>query len=1051
MAVNGQGRVAATSDRNRYYPTASAGCDGLCTMGEAITIELLGGLHVIAGEREITRFPTQKTGALLGYLAFFLGRSHPREALVELLWPDVTPESGRNSLSVALSSLRHHLEPPGVASGTVIQADRFSVCLNAQVVQTDVARFELAVRRARGGSEQAHLLAEAVELYRGPLMHGYYEDWVLAERRRLADLYFHEVRRLAGMAEQSGDITKALELARLAVMADSLHEEAQQQLIRLYAAAGQQAAALEQYREMERLLRAELGRGPSSASRSLAKTIEAAAPSVQLATPVRPTDAAIRIRAEENQPSGPPDGAAQSVPATATRPVRLPVPLTRFFGREHELEQLCGIHASRHRLITLIGPGGTGKTRLAIEAARRLQETYAGAVWLIPLADIDDACLLLGAALDALEVVREAGRDPLAQIVDAIAGRDVLLLLDNFEQIADAGAPIVQALLERAPTLHCLVSSRRALGIAGEKPFPVHPLPVPERQRAGTPDQLMRLASVQLFVDRARSVRPDFQITGHNAAAIAELCERLEGIPLAIELAAGRAQVLTPAQMVAQLGQRFELLVSRQRAASERHRTLRAAIDWSYRLLPPDVRRFFAQISVFRGGCSAEGAEQVCTEPLALDHLAHLAECSLVHSVECPDGMRFRMLEMLREYAWEQLSPEERCGVQSRHAAYYLALAEAAEPQLTGPDQAAWLDWLEQEHDNLRAALDYCAAGTTVDSGLRLAAALWPFWRVRGYWREGYERLRKHLELTRGAGRSRTRVAALVGCCYLGGSLGEHDAVMPLYEEALAAARAIGDLRGIADALHVGGNLAFDLGQVMEARRRHEEALRIRRCMDDRVNIAYSLLNLGNHVLGSSPSEAREYYSECLSYWRECGHRKGVAVALNNLGEAARLEGDLSSARSLYEQSLAIYRELGDLPGVAMALGNLGDVARRQGDYRAASSACVESLAIRWRIGDRRGTASCLEDFGTIAALQGQELRAASLFGAADAVFDAMGLPPRDPEDGYYNPIFAEMKTRIEESAIGDAWKSGRAMPLPDAVRYVLEHGDASNTCSKSS
>ncbi|HLV80456.1 MAG TPA: AAA family ATPase, partial [Chthonomonadaceae bacterium] len=450
-------------------------------------IELLGGLCLRQGDRVITRFSTQKTANLLAYLAYFRHQCHPREVLIEMLWPDCDPDAGRNRLSTALWSLRRLLEPPGVPAGTVLQTTHFDVGLNASAVTTDVTDFLAAFRnaaRSKTPSERRQHLLRAVELYQSELLPGFYEDWALTAQRRLADLY--------------------------------------EQAKRFLTANSQQVDALE--------------------------TIASSLPST--------------------------DTDSDRLP-----PASLPAAFTRFFGREEELARLQEMLSplsrlsSRPRLVTVTGTGGIGKTRLVLEAARRLHQAYAGALWFVSLADISDPRWIGNALIEALHLPRTGNREPLEQVTAFLKERSAstLLILDNFEQLVEGGAKIVQSLLEQAPALMCLVTSRRLLRLSSEREFALLPLPVPHRE-----DQSERLSlyeSVRLFIDRAQTVRPNFQVTNKNAPAVAALCYALEGIPLALELAAARAQVLTPEQMLAQMRRRFAFLVSKQRDVVERHQS----------------------------------------------------------------------------------------------------------------------------------------------------------------------------------------------------------------------------------------------------------------------------------------------------------------------------------------------------------------------------------------------------------------------------------------------------------------------------------------------
>ncbi len=719
-------------------------------------IVLLGGLRIEQAAHSVTRFRTHKAGALLAYLALY-PRFHPREELAELFWPEAEPEAARANLRTVLASLRRQLEPPGSPAGSVLVArGHRDVGLEPAVITTDVAAFEratqAAARPATPPDEQAHLLAEAVQVYNGPLLPGFYETWALTERDRLAGAYLRALHHLARYHEQAGNPEAAIEFARRAVSADPLREEAHADVIRLLAGAGQTAAARRQYEELARLLDEELGEEPSPETRALV-------------APTQSGQVPPRSRPSADVASGPPPRAARSAPgpggatlgassfavAPATRqqpsppPLHLPLTFTRFFGREDELAALGRMLRSEGaRLVTLTGPGGSGKTRLSIETARSLADEWHHAVWFVPLADISDAAFLFPAIRDTLKLPSLPSVPPQEQLIEALAAQPSLLILDNFEQLVEDGAPCVQELLERLPRLSILVTSRQTLNVAGEREFPVAPLPVPDESASAL--RLNEYSSAALFIDRAKAARVDFRADGRNATAVASICRRLDGIPLAIELAAARSLVLSPVQMLEKLKDRLDILSTRQRGIPERHRTLRAAIDWSYDLLAPELQRLFARLSVFRGGWTIEAAEVVCQEPEALDSLTRLRECSLVVTEERGDETRFRMLVTLREYAASQRAAGERAELERRYAGHFVALAERAEPHLRGPEQATWLERLEGEQDNFRAALAFTwALENDPSAALRLAAALSPFWETRGHYAEGRDWLERAL------------------------------------------------------------------------------------------------------------------------------------------------------------------------------------------------------------------------------------------------------------------------------------------------------------------
>jgi predicted ATPase/DNA-binding SARP family transcriptional activator/Tfp pilus assembly protein PilF len=979
-------------------------------------ITLFGGMACIRGDCRLTRFRTQKTALLLAYVAYHCHRTHARGELVELFWPEHTPEAGRDNLSVALSSLRRQLEPPGVPCGAVIVADRHSVQLNPAACVTDVVEFEAAIKaaaRAATRDERLGRLIEAIHLYGGELLPGHLDDWVLRERQHLAEEHLGALRRLASVLEQAGDLEGALEYARRAVRADPLSEEGHYDLMRLYAAAGQPSAALGQYERLEQLLRRELDETPSAGTRALAEELRCNPRTVAVARRVPGTTVASPM-------ASPPEAVAPARLSPPAPALRLPLQFTRFFGREEEIARVSeALSCSETRLLTLTGPGGSGKTRLAIAVAGRLQEALGERMAFVSLADLTDARQIPDAMVGALGAPRSAGLDPLEQVIALLSQQPWLLVLDNLEHLLVEGALLVKSLLERVATLTCLITSRQRLNLAGEYEFAVLPLPTP--RKSDTPERLLEYASVRLFVDRAQAARPDFQVTVGNAGAVATLCDRLEGIPLALELAGARASVLSPAQMLTRLDQRFDVLVSRQRGGSSRHRTLRSAIDWSYTLLSPELQRFFARLGVFRGGWTLEAAEMICEEgvPAAadrgeaaragpvLDSLSHLQECSLViaETSGTRDEIRFRMLDTLREYAHQQLTPEERAFHACRHATYYLALAEQAEPEACRSVQETRFDRLEQEQDNLRAALQWAVdagAGTQAGSpsggqaaaavGLRLGAALWRFWHTRGDMAEGREWLAGLLALPGAAAWTATRAHALQGMAKLALDQGDPKAAQAFYAESLAIARELGDKREIAHSLNSLGDLAISRGDLRDARALYAESLALHQELKDQRGIAITLGNLGDLALrqGDLP-DARTLVEESLLSWREQNAPWGIAHSLSLLGGIARDQGDHQAARSLVEESLAIQRELGNKKGIARALNHMGDLALDQGDDQAAWAFYRESLAISQAAGYRWGISWSLKCLGNVALQQGDSGAAKALYEESLALARELG------------------------------------------------------------
>lgn len=981
-------------------------------------IQLLGALRARQGELTVERFATHKAGALLAYLALHPTRAHAREALTELFWPEADPDSGRLSLRVALSSLRRQLEASDAGGGVVLIADRTHVRLRPDAITTDVAQFEACLSAVDRAAEpdQVAALERAVAFYGGELLPGFYDDWVLRERQRLADACEGALRRLAEARQEAGVPDRALDAAHRALAVDPVSEEAHRDLMRLYAATGRTEAALRQYETLERLLGRDLGVEPDSVTYALREHLQTPGP-----LGARPAPDVSPLR-ETNPP----------VPTT---PV-LPPALTRFFGRESEAAQFRALLERPDTcLVTLTGPGGSGKTRLAVEVARRAAPAFAGGAYFVPLADLTEAAQIPAKLLSVLGLTATAPRDPLAQAAQALG--NALLILDNMEHLVEDDAMVVQTLLGRADGLTCLVTSRQPLGLEGEQTYPVPPLPTP-REDAPTPERLLQNPSAQLFADRARASRPDFAVTAHNAPAVAALCDRLEGIPLALELAAGWARTLTPAQMLTQLDRRFDFLVSRRRDASDRHRTLRAAIDWSYQRLPAHLQRFFARLSVFRGGCTVEAAREVCAAPDALECLTRLAECSLVVPYEDNGDMRYRLLETLREYASEQLPDRERRDACRRHRDHFLGLAEETRPKLDGAEQARWLDRLEAEHDNLRAALDWCGSEADGDGAeLRLAVALSDFWQSRGYIVEACERLEG--ALARDANPTPVRARALgeaANHAFWAGDLERADA---LAGEGMALARRLGDAELQLLPLLMQARLAMDRGLVdLETARALQEELR---CLADAVNEPVWTVTLAfmSGMLARKQGEhemASAHFHRALSLARKHGHPTQVADALGHLALEALLQRhDPHAARDLLEESVRICREHRALFLMGLSLPLLGITYLDLGHIENARHCFVEAISLARRHHSIHALIQSLRGLAALAAEQGLFARAVRLYGAGDAVIADRGLtwPPPHPDR------VARARAALGSDVYEAAYADGLAMTAEAAGRYALE------------
>ncbi|MFL5732413.1 MAG: tetratricopeptide repeat protein [Chloroflexia bacterium] len=799
------------------------------------------------------------------------------------------------------------------------------------------------------------------------------------------------------------------------------------------------------------------------------------------------------------------------------RPNNLPTQATAFIGRERELQSASSLLRREDvHWVTMTGPGGTGKTRLALQTAASLADEFEDGVYFVPLATLTDPALVVPTISGALGVRESPGLPLLESLKAHLRGKQMLLLLDNFEQVS-AAAPSIAELLEATSGLKILITSRRVLRIYGEHSFQVPPMRLPGPRRRASLEHITGNESVRLFAERAAAVKSGFHVNDRNAQAVADICRLLDGLPLAIELAAARAHLFSPSTMLERLESRLKLLTAGPRNVPARQQTLRNTIAWSYELLDPTEAAMFAHLGVFVGGCRPSSAVVVCadpqTEPIEcsklniqgspramLAALASLTDNSLLR-LEQPDAEgepaeRYVMLETVREYALERLAESgEAPALRERHARYFLALAEEAEPELIGAAQAVWLARLDEEHDNLRAALRMAHESNRPEDallGLRLAGALTRFWSVRGYATEGRSQLATALSHATEAlptpssasdpstqssvvsPQSSLRAKALTAAANLAWTQGDYEASTASQREALAIYRQLGDEPGVAQALNNLGNVALDLGNFTEAQPLYEESLQIYRELNDKRGIAMALSNLGLVAYALREYDlASSLHAESLALRRDLGNKGGIANSLNNLGAVAYDLGNYAEAQPLYEESLQIYRELDSKRGIAVVLNNLGNVAHDFGNYARARALHEESLELMRDLEDKWGLAETLEGLAralSSAEVQGYERergtvmgygigslptipsptqssvlssqssleRAGLLWGAAEALRESAGTPLSAADRARHDRTVSEARALLDPPTFDAAWQQGRETPMDQVIDQVL-------------
>ncbi len=736
------------------------------------------------------------------------------------------------------------------------------------------------------------------------------------------------------------------------------------------------------------------------------------------------------------------------VPALGSgpRPNNLPVQRTAFIGREHEVAGLRQLLRREDvQLVTLTGPGGIGKTRLALHVAGAIADQFPGGVCFVALAAITEPGLIASSIAQAVGIRESGSQSPQESLKRYLGGlnQPMLLLLDNFEHLVSS-APVVAQLFTVSPKLKVVITSQAPLHIYGEHEFPVPPLALPDSKSTQTLEVLSHVSAIALFVERAKAVKREFVLTRENAATMAAICAQLDGLPLAIELAAARIKLLSPSAMLARLESRLSLLTGGARDLPTRQQTLRGTVDWSYGLLNGAEQTLFRRLSVFAGGCTLEGVEAVCDTKgdlglAVLDGMASMVDKSLVQQVEEANAeTRFLMLGTIREYALERLAEsDDESATRRAHAAYYLVLAEeGAEDAVAHPE---WLDRFEVEHDNFRMALDYLIKTRDADWGLRLGAALFRFWETREHLTEGRDAIARLLALEGAATRAKHRARLLFAAAVLAGGQGDYDAARQMFEDSLKSCLDLNDNRGVAVALNALAVNARDRGELAEASLLFERCVLIWKDLGDSADIARALSNLANVMkLQGDYARASVLYDECLTMFRKAGDAAGVAWTLNYLGDVAREKADVVAARSFCEQSLAAFRQLRDGWGIASALADLAGLSCDQGNNMEARRLYGQSIQMFHDLGHKRGIARALECLAVSAAGQSNAEQSLHLAGAAAALRQRLGAPLTPTEQTRLEKALEFARRSLGHAAGLTAWMEGWALPVEQAVHEAL-------------
>lgn len=937
------------------------------TKSPQIHMYFLGRFRVESGNEPI-QLSTRKTESLLAYLVLN-PESHAREKLAALFWGDSSDTDARNSLRNALAKLNKKL------GHELLITDRQSIQVNPEYpLWVDAVELESQVSSLVAGSASTNEVN--IELYQNDLLIDFYDDWIFLQREHFRSLFLDTLLELAQQMRSQSEYEKAIEYATKALAFDHTNERAHQHLMFCQMALGDRNAALKQYEECARILDEEFSVEPSTATIALYEWIK------QTPSEAHPFEARI---------------------------TNLPIPLTSFIGRKREMSTIKQLLTST-RLITLTGSGGSGKTRLAIQVGMDVLDSFKDGGWWIDLSALTNKNLVAQSIAKSLGIQEAANLPPSETLANHLRSKHLLLIIDNCEHLIEASAQIIELLLKECPQLKILATSRESLNILGEHVWDVPLMGLPDPENLSLTDLLLDYEGIQLFTDRAKLVSTDFTLTEENASFVAQICFDLDGIPLAIELAAARIKHLSAEQIAVRLNDRFQLLRG-GRTAIPRHQTLQAVMEWSYNLLTEKESVLFQRLAVFSGGWNLDAVEEVCSDENInkseiLDILSNLVDKSLVIKYGEREGKaRYRMLETIRQYARTELKKSgNKSKIQKHHLDYFTGIVKSVNPHLgfflSDQEMLSWMSILSPDLDNIRSALTLCKSDTQYSElGLEMASKLHWFWLLSNQLREGH---------------------------------GWIDNILDESKPISKPIHALGHLSA--------GFLSCWQGDFSSARPNLEKSSNLFDEIGDKSGIAFSLHGLGFAANGvGEPEKAGPLFEKCLKTARDIDDKWLIAIALHFIAISSSFQGAIELARTQFNECIDLFKNgYGNLQGIAFSEFHLGRISNIQGDYESAYTHHLEGMQLFRQMGDHRGIGYAMFGLARLAHTQEEPLRAARLIGIADSIREDLGALLEAPLQIEYDHVKSETQEALGMDAFHTAWLDGKNMNLEDAIQYAL-------------